>query len=128
MIKKVLGNIAQIYQSIAINGRDIISTLLLITGVLFITNLISVIGLHFGIDISETKDFVFALGKFAAVALCGVGYLCHVTFRHSLGEHDRNEFMSTWRLILTPRERLEWFFKVAIAGLIAAALVFSIGV
>ena len=125
MIKKFLGSI---YHSIAVNIRDIVSTILLITGILFVTNLISVVSLKFGIDISDTKDFVFALGKFAAVALCGVGYLCHITFRQSLGAFDSKEFMSTWKLILTPKERLEWFFRVAIAGLIAAAIVFSIGV
>jgi hypothetical protein len=35
--------------------------------------------------------------------------------------------MTTWKS-LTPKERLEWFFKISIAGIIAASLLFSIGV
>lgn len=128
MINKFFLNISALYRSIAINGRDIIATLLLIAGVLFVTNLISTIGTNFGIDISDTKDFIFALGKFGAVTLCGVGYLTQVTFRQSLGKFDSTEFMRTWNSVFTPRERLEWFFKIVMVGIIAAALVFSIGV
>ncbi len=112
----------------AVNVRDIVSTLICIIAILFISNLITIVGDKFGINLHDIKDFVFAIGKFAAVALCGVGYITHITFRDSLGLHDEAEFINTWKNILTPKERLEWFFKVSLVGLIAASIVFSIGV
>ena len=117
-----------LWASISVNGRDIISTMICIVAVLFVTQAIASVGDKLGISLHDLKSFVFAVAKFAFVALCGVGYITHVTFRESLGEHDKNEFMDTWRNVLTAKERFEWFLKVSIAGLIAASIVFSIGV
>ena len=128
MITKLKTMILNVWGSIAVNARDIISTLVWITAVLFVTQVISTTGDKFGIDLHDIKSFVFAIGKFAAVALCGVGYISHITFRDSLGEIDRTEFMTTWKEVLTPKERLDWFFRVVLVGLIAASIVFSIGV
>ncbi len=127
-MNKIKSFISKYYISLTANIRDIVSTLICIVAILFISNLITIIGDKFGINLHDIKDFVFAIGKFAAVALCGVGYITHITFRDSLGLHDEAEFMNTWKNILTPKERLEWFFKVSLVGLIAAAIVFSIGV
>ena len=124
-IKTFLG---KFWASLAVNARDIVSTTACIVVVLFITQLITTVGMKLGIDLHDLKSFVFAVAKFAFVALCGVGYLTHVTFRDSMGECDTTELMATWKTVLTPKERLEWFLKIAMAGLIAAALVFSIGV
>ena len=131
MKKLLLGTLRRllgIFNSIIANSRDIISTLFWIIAILFITQIISSVGDKFGVDLHNIKDFVFAIGKFAAVALCGVGYITHITFRESLGDHDQNEFMKTWNEVLTPKERLDWFFKMCIAGLISASIIFSIGV
>lgn len=122
-----MNKLKSIWNSISVNSRDIVSTLVWITLILLTTQIIAIVGNKFGIDLNDVKDFIFAIGKFAAVALCGVGYLTHITFRQSLGAHDTNEFIDTWNK-LEPKERLGWFFKVSIAGIIAAALVFSIGV
>lgn len=127
-LNSVMKKLKAIYESLSVNARDIFSTLFWITGVLLITQIIAIVGDSLGVDLHDIKDFVFAIGKFAAVALCGVGYLVHVTFRQSLGQFDINKFMETWNTKFTDKEKLEWFFKISIAGLIAAALVFSIGV
>ena len=124
----MLDKLKNIWSSIAVNARDIVSTTVCIILVLFVTQLIAALGTTLGIDLHDLKSFVFAVAKFAFVALCGVGYLTHVTFRDSMGECDTNELMATWKNVLTPKERLEWFMKIAMVGLIAAALVFSIGV
>ena len=128
MITKIKTMLSNIWGSIAINARDIISTLVWITAILFVTQLISTTGDKLGYDLHDIKSFVFAIGKFAAVALLGIGYISHITFRDSLGALDRTEFMNTWNNVLTPKERLDWFFKVVLVGLISASIVFSIGV
>lgn len=111
------------------NVRDIISTLLFLVGVVFVTQMITVVGQKFGVDIHPVRDFVFAIAKFAAVLLCGVGYLTHVTFRQSLGKFDNSdEFMNVWNNILTPKDRFEWFMKAVGIGIVAAALCFAVGV
>ena len=117
--------IRSLWASISVNGRDIISTMICIVAVLFVTQAITSIGDRLGISLHDLKSFVFAVSKFAFVALCGVGYITHVTFRESLGEHDKNEFMDTWRNVLTAKERFEWFLKVSIAGLIVSVLNFT---
>lgn len=116
------------WASVTVNARDIVSTTICIVFVLFLTQIIAAVGDKFGIDFHDLKSFIFAVAKFAFVALCGVGYLTHITFRDSMGECDTNELMATWKNVLTPKERLEWFMKIAMVGLIAAALVFSIGI
>lgn len=127
-MNKVKTFFVKYFKSLTINIRDIVSTLFWIACILFVSEIITSVGGVFGLDLHDLKDFVFAIGKFAAVALCGVGYLTHITYRDSLGEHDEKEFIKTWNEVLTPKERLEWFFKVSLVGLISAALVFSIGV
>ena len=124
----MLNKLKSAWGSVAANIRDIVSTTICIIGVLFVTQIITSVGTGLGIDLHDLKSFMFATAKFAFVALCGVGYITHVTFRESLGDHDKNEFMDTWKNVLTPKERFDTFLKISIAGLIAAALVFSIGV
>jgi hypothetical protein len=119
--------IKNLWNSTTANIRDIIGTLLIIGAILCVTNIVAEVSDKIGVNLDLTRDFVFALGKFAAVALCGVGYLTQVTFHDSLGKFDSDGFMSAWES-LTQGEKLGWFFKVSIAGIIAAALVFSIGV
>jgi hypothetical protein len=128
ILSTIKSKISGAYESLAVNVRDIVSTLFWITLILLITQIIASIGDGLKVDLHDIKSFVFAIGKFAAVTLCGVGYLAHVTFRQSLGSYDLNEFMDTWKYALSPKERLEWFFKVSCVGIIAAAIVFSIGV
>lgn len=127
-LEEIKAKLGGAWKSVSLNLRDIVSTLLWIIAILFVTQVIAIVGDKVGIDLHDLKSFVFAIGKFAAVVLCGVGYLTHITFRQSLGEHDLNEFLDTWKNVLTPKDRIEWFFKISIAGLIAAALVFAIGV
>ena len=117
-----------LWASISINGRDILSTLFWITAIISITQIITSVGNSLNFDLHDLKNFVFAIGKFAAVALLGCGYITHLTFSQSLGEFDRTEFMSTWSNALTPKERLDYFMKIIFIGLVAAAIVFSIGV
>ena len=117
-----------IWESVSANGRDIISTLFWIVSVLFITQIISSVGTKVGFDIHELRNFIFAIGKFAAAVLLGIGYLTHLTFAQSLGLFDKEEFMNVWTTVLTPKERLDYFFKMSMVGLAAAALVFSLGV
>ena len=128
LFSKLKNKIARFYKSVMLNFRDILSTLIWITLILFIAQIVTITGDKFGIDIHDVRDFVFALGKFSAAILCGVGYISHVTFRDSLGDHDEAEFMNTWNNILTPKERLDWYFRIISVGVIAAAIIFSIGV
>ena len=124
----MINKLKSVWESVTANIRDITSSAICIIGVLFITQIIASVGTSLGIDLHDIKSFMFAIAKFAFVALCGVGYITHITFRDSLGEHDKNEFMNTWKNVLTPKERFDTFLKISIAGLIAASLVFSIGV
>jgi hypothetical protein len=128
MKDKIVSFFKGVWTSVAANSRDIISTLFWITAVLFVTQLIASVGNACSVDLHDIKNFVFAIGKFAAATLVGVGYISHITFRDSLGQHDQNEFMETWKNVLTPKERLEWFFKVTLVGLVAAVICFSVGV
>jgi hypothetical protein len=121
--------IKSIYSSIILNWRDLFVTFLVITVILGFTNIVTSISDKCGLNLDDLRDFIFALGKFAAVVLCGVGYLTHVTFRGSLGKFDAKGLMETWNSPeMTDKERFGWFMKTCFVGIIAAALVFSIGV
>ena len=100
MKDKIVSFFKGVWSSVATNSRDIISTLFWITAVLFVTQLIASVGNACSVDLHDIKNFVFAIGKFAAAALVGVGYISHITFRDSLGQHDQNEFMDTWKNVL----------------------------
>jgi hypothetical protein len=116
-----------ILKSIKLNGRDISVTLIMIVIVLFVANVVAALSAKMGLDLDLTRDFIFAVGKFAAIMLCGVGYLTHITFRGSLGKFDAEQFDQAWSA-LPQSDKFGWFMKAVFVGIGAAALVFSIGV
>lgn len=127
-LNKNMDKFKSFFKSLSVNGRDIISTLIWIVAVLFVAQVIAVVGDKLGVDLSDIKDFVFAIGKFATAALLGVGYLTHITFRQSLGEHDSKDFMTSWHEDFSRKEKTEWFLKICLVGLSVAGVVLAIGV
>lgn len=128
ILNNFMNKIKNIFKSIFVNGRDIISTLVCIVAIMFVAQLITLGGDKIGLDLNDIKDFVFAIGKFATAALLGVGYLTHITFRQTFGKHDTDELMNSWKDDFSRKEKTTWFFRATLVGLAVAGLVLSIGV